>query len=110
MKSSNFFVFSDSVLKSFDRKIQFDSKALSPIVDIVRNVSIILNQTNVLEQSQHIEWKILNFTSFSDTDGFYCHSPEFSFAGGCRNLKVYPNGLKEANSIGYIGLYLVQLF
>lgn len=66
-----------------------------------------IGEVNIIpmEKSHHVEWKILNFTSFMTENEKY-FSPSFSFAGECWNLMIHPNGYKATNSIGYIFIYL----
>lgn len=71
-------------------------------------MNIIPVETNVLEGSLHIEWKIFNFTSYSDEDGRNYFSPIFTFADERWNLEIYPNGRQKVDSSGYICLYLVK--
>lgn len=74
----------------------------------IGNISINPVETNVLETSLQIEWKIFNFTSLSGEDDSCYYSPPFTFAGECWNLKVYPTGRQKVDSSGYICLYLVK--
>lgn len=75
----------------------------------IGSVSIIPMETNLLERSHHIEWKILNFTSISGEDNYYVNSPPFILAGESWNFKLYPNGQQKKNSMGYICLYLNKI-
>lgn len=65
----------------------------------------------VNKNSKHIyefEWTISNFFSLSEEDDISYNSPSFSFDGATWYLKVYPNGDKEYDSIGYVDLVLYR--
>lgn len=54
------------------------------------------------------EWKIEAFSSLAvEIDTFY-NSPKFYFSNASWNLKIYPNGEKEHETEGSIGLYLMK--
>lgn len=54
------------------------------------------------------EWKIKDFLSLPDEKNVFYYSSTFYFADASWNLKIYPFGVAENQSEGYIGLYLLK--
>lgn len=52
------------------------------------------------------EWTISNFFSLSEDDDIIYKSPSFAFDGATWYLKIYPNGDKTDDSVGYVDLEL----
>lgn len=61
-----------------------------------------------LQTEYETEWKISEFSSLSSEDGSFYDSPSFCFANEFWSLRIYPNGRKEKESFGCIGLYLMR--